>query len=51
MPHDDQQSQSSDAERLRQIFEERPGALLRFLRRMNPGRPHMVEDLLRETLL
>ncbi|MFD0783496.1 sigma-70 family RNA polymerase sigma factor [Micromonospora azadirachtae] len=51
MPHDDQQSQSSDVERLRQIFEERSGALLRFLRRINSDRPHIVEDLLQETML
>src|ERR1044071_3558925 len=51
MNHDDQKSGRCDVERLRQIFEERSGSLLRFLRRINEDRPHIVEDLLQETML
>ncbi|MEU6207182.1 sigma-70 family RNA polymerase sigma factor [Micromonospora musae] len=40
-----------DVEKLRQIFEERSGSLLRFLRRINACRPQIVEDLLQETML
>ncbi|WP_436532655.1 sigma-70 family RNA polymerase sigma factor [Actinoplanes sp. HUAS TT8] len=40
-----------DGERIRQLFEERSGLLLRFLRRINVDRPHIAEDLLQETML
>lgn len=48
---DDRQSSTRDVEKLQQIFDERSGALVRFLRRINAGRPHIVEDLLQETML
>ncbi|XVV15033.1 sigma-70 family RNA polymerase sigma factor [Actinoplanes sp. CA-131856] len=44
-------SPRGDVEKLRQIFEQRSGSLLRFLRRINSCRPQIVEDLLQETML
>jgi RNA polymerase sigma-70 factor (ECF subfamily) len=49
--YDDQNPRSGDGEKMQRIFQERSGALLRFLRRINSGRPDIVEDLLQETML
>lgn len=50
--HDDRNSlRRRDGEKLRQIFEERSGVLLRYLKRINAYRPQIVEDLLQETML
>ena len=49
--HNDRNPQPQKAEKLQKIFEERSGALLRFLRRINNDRPHIVEDLLQETMI
>jgi RNA polymerase sigma-70 factor, ECF subfamily len=40
-----------EGDKLRQIFDERSATLSRFLRRINADRPHIVEDLLQETML
>jgi RNA polymerase sigma-70 factor, ECF subfamily len=42
---------NDDVEKLQRIIDERSGSLLRFLRRINTDRPHIVEDLLQETML
>jgi RNA polymerase sigma-70 factor (ECF subfamily) len=51
MRHDGRNTETTDVEKLQQIFEERSGILLRFLRRINSDRPQIVEDLLQETML
>jgi RNA polymerase sigma-70 factor, ECF subfamily len=43
--------ESEGAVRLREIFDEYSGSLLRFLKRLNMERPGIAEDLLQETML
>lgn len=53
LPRDDDRKslRRRDVDTLRQIFEDRSGVLLRYLRRINTYRPQIVEDLLQETML